>query len=121
MSRVLATAVAVVVLAGCGETRPQADQTRFRVGEVIIIGNTVTPDYYIRERLEIYPGQLFSAVNLLKTEWALALAGLDMVAVLAKPNPYDRDIPFWDVEIHVRETPLTYLAFGSRNTCWSKD
>ncbi len=112
MRRTLITAVAVISLTGCSETRPEADPPAFRVGEVKIFGNTVTPDRFIRERVEIYPGQRFGAADLIKAEWALALAGFDVLVIARKP---DGDSLFRDVEIHLRETPLTYLVFGERN------
>jgi Surface antigen variable number repeat len=81
MSRMLITAVAVKDMTGCGQTRPEPDQDPLRVGELRIIGNTVTPDRFIRARVEIYPGQRFSAADLVKAEWALALAGFDALVV----------------------------------------
>src|SRR5262249_47991169 len=113
MGRMLFTAVAVLSLTGYGETRPGADKSSARVGEIKIIGNTVTPDHYIREHLEIYPGQRCSAAELIVSEWRLALAGLDAQVLAREP---EGDGPWRNVEVHIRETPLTYLVFGGRST-----
>lgn len=98
------------------------------VGEIIIVGNTQTPDRYIRQHLDFYPGQVLDVDkvrlaerNLAALEWFHIDARTGVrptVAVLDSPGAYK------DIVISVAERPgnwarlaLWELALyqGSRN------
>jgi hypothetical protein len=112
MVRWLLLIVAVGLFTGCGPGTSRDDAPQKRVGCVIIRGNQVTPDRFIREHFPLYPGQSFSWSASLRAEMTLALAGLDAAIIVREDEGGGR---FHDIEIWVRETPLQYLVFGGRH------
>jgi RNA polymerase sigma factor (sigma-70 family) len=85
-----------------------------RVGEVILVGNTKTPDAVIRRHLRLLPGQVLDYASLPRAEKALAdlklfvvdqAKGIRPTVVVVEPD--DADAPFKDILVTVTELPAT--------------
>jgi hypothetical protein len=83
-----------------------------RVGEVIIVGNTKTPDAVIRKHIGLFPGQVLDYASLRKAEKALAdlkrfvvdpAKGIRPTVVVVERD--DADAPFKDIVVTVAELP----------------
>ena len=103
-----------ILIACCFEmparaARPRCARPIDRVGEVIIIGNTITQDRVIREVVTFLPGQILRYREIRRVERKLAELGLfkvdpktgirPTVQVLNSPGP------FKDILIKVEEMP----------------
>src|SRR5262249_49590239 len=79
-----------------------------RVGQLVIVGNDVTPDRVILEAVEIYPGQLLQAADLRRAEDALAKLGLFVVDAEKGVRPtvtaLDEENGYRDILITVKES-----------------
>jgi outer membrane protein assembly complex protein YaeT len=93
------------------------DQPQSKVGEVIIVGNTVTQDRVIRRMLGIYPGQVLRYPELRIAEQQLArLSIFEMNPDLGiRPTVQALDSPgeFKDVLVKVQETRTGSLMLGA--------
>jgi uncharacterized protein (TIGR03067 family) len=83
-----------------------------RVGEVIIVGNTKTPDAVIRKHIGLFPGQVLDYASFGKAEKALAdlkrfvvdpAKGIRPTVVVVEPD--DANAPFKDILVTVAELP----------------
>jgi outer membrane protein assembly factor BamA len=59
-----------------GTMRAGHEKAVYKVGEIIIEGNTKTADRVIREQLDLYPGQYLSFWRLWLAEWRLTTLGI---------------------------------------------
>jgi len=90
-----------------------------RVGEIKVIGNTVTKDRVIRRVLQVYPGQVLSYPLIRQGEKDLQRLGIfetnpdkgTKPTILVK-EPDDPESPYRDLEVHVQEMPTGSLMFG---------
>lgn len=80
------------------------------VGEVIIVGNTITQDRVIRQAVNLYPGQVLRYPDL-----ALAEAGHlrnEQLGVRPTVTVIESNGPFKDILIKVQETRTGMVRFG---------
>lgn len=89
-----------------------------QVGEIIIIGNTVTRDSVIRRQIPLYPGQLLTYPEMRVAEANLARLnifdvnpemGIRPTVTVIDP---DSDNPVKDILVNVQETQTGSLLFG---------
>jgi hypothetical protein len=106
----LRIAAVVVLFAGCGKApNPPVNKCLGKVGELIIDGNTVTPDSYIREHLNLYPGQKLWLTDWLSADQRLARAGINATVAF---DDFHAEDELYNVRIRVRESPFTRLVFA---------
>ena len=92
----------------------------YKVGQVQIVGNTVTKDRVIRRVLQVYPGQVLSYPLLRQGEKDLQRLGIfetnpdkgTKPTIIVKEDPDNPDSPYRDLEVHVAEQPTGSLMFG---------
>ncbi len=83
-----------------------------RVGQIIIIGNAVTPQPLILERLPLFPGQLLSATGIADANRSLAslrVYGVDAEA-RAEDDLFNEGSPFKTIRVEVRESWPGYFV-----------
>jgi outer membrane protein assembly factor BamA len=89
-----------------------------KVGEIIIVGNTVTRENVIRRQLQVFPGQLLSSPDLRMSERNLARLNIFKVAPDQGIAPTvqvldpDSDSEFKDVLVQVEEDRTGSLLVG---------
>jgi outer membrane protein assembly factor BamA len=87
------------------------------VGEVILVGNTVTQDHVIRRQSSIYPGQILDRSELRKMEQRLIELGLFKYDPAKKIGPtvkvLENQSPFKDVLVTVQEDTKMKMHFAS--------
>ena len=118
--RTLLTLLALIlaVLGRPAAASAQGNQS-FRVGEVIIIGNTEPQDRVIREQLPFGPGDRVTYADLKKAERRLERLGLFVVdpangvypTILVREPEFGGE--FWAVEIHVQEAPTNFIRYAA--------
>jgi outer membrane protein assembly factor BamA len=91
------------------------------VGQVIIVGNTVTKDRVIRGQLEFYPGQVLDRSELIAAEKKLIQLGLFKCDPANKIVPTVRVLecegPLKDIVVRVEEASnRTFLVEGNTNS-----
>lgn len=108
----------LVGLAFAGSAGAQADPT-FRVGRLVIEGNTATPDSVILDMVGLRPGQTATVGQVRKAEARLRESDLFRANRWRGTGPTVRVLPdeigseFLDVLISVEERPWNFLAFGT--------
>ncbi len=89
-------------------TQPARDKPIEHVGEIIIIGNTISQDRVIREALGFYPGQVLDRSKLQIAEKKLANLGIFKVDPVMKIRPTVQELkspgPYKDLLVKVEET-----------------
>lgn len=88
-----------------------------RIGRIIIIGNTATPDYIIRGTAALLPGQILTPPELRRAEIALGRLKLFVVNPGCRPRVTvigDPESEFKDILIQVQEKPGSRLPFVCR-------
>jgi hypothetical protein len=91
-----------------------------RVGQIFIVGNSRTLQSIILEQVELYPGQVLTYPDLKRAEKNLARLGIFENSaktgvhptVTALDNQPDRDNPYKDILISVKEANTGSLMFG---------
>jgi len=83
-------------------------QGKFRVAQVLIVGNTETPDYLIRLHIPFRPGEAASGRQLRLAQSRLRRAGLWPAATV---SVVDRGaMPGWgDIVVRIEEGPWNWL------------
>jgi outer membrane protein assembly factor BamA len=103
----------LLVALGVGEAPVQIKEPA-RVGQIVIVGNEVTPQGLIIDRIPLFPGQMFTAADLRaaqqRLQW-LTLLGVEPSVSVAQED----GTAFKDITVNVKETPLTYLLVGVPN------
>jgi hypothetical protein len=95
-------------------------EKRFKVGQVIIVGNTGTPDWAIRLLVPFQPGNIVSGVNLRRAESNLRRLGLfqiDQVKGICATVTVlegEKDATHVDIPVWVKERTWNWLLFA----CW---
>jgi hypothetical protein len=83
------------------------NESTARIGEVIIVGNTKTPDAEIRKQLDFYPGEILRYPSLRLAEEKLTKLGNFVVDARKGIRPtvsvLDNDGPFKDILVKVQE------------------
>lgn len=83
----------------------------FKVGQIFVVGNEITPDQVIRNELNLYPGMPFSPEQLRTAENNLAKLGLFRIDPAAQIAPKvivldpDGVSEFKDILVQVEEKP----------------
>lgn len=108
--RLFLVGLACIACTGSLHAQPKAKDPD-HVGEVIIVGNTITQDRVIRDVLDFYPGQILDRAKLRAAEKKLEQLGLFQVDAKAKIRPtiqvLDAPGPFKDILIRVEERATT--------------
>lgn len=93
----------------------QKDRVPDRVGRVIIVGNTDTPDWVILPRVALRPGQVLDYTQVAAARDRLRRSGLfSESSIEVVPNEFDRG--FKDMLVRVEERPGNWLRFAALNT-----
>ncbi len=99
------------------EKEPKKDRER-HIGEVIIVGNTFTPDAFIRDQLNLVPGQILRYPELKIAERNLAKLGWfafnDKKNIRPTVQVLDdgKGGPFTDILVKVQERPGNRLRIA---------
>jgi RNA polymerase sigma factor (sigma-70 family) len=72
----------------------------FRIGQIIVVGNTKTPDAVIRDQIDLFPGQVLDEKLLRKAEERL---GTLKVKAIISDSPSDRGSDYRDIMVTVTE------------------
>jgi hypothetical protein len=94
-----------------GDVRDESDSKKVcgRVGQIFIVGNTVTRDSIILEQLPLFPGAVFTLADLRTAERNLARLKIfkadppPRVRIIDQDNPGDSTIK--DIRVDVTERP----------------
>src|SRR5262245_47543075 len=87
---------------------PNEEAPPARLGQILIIGNEVTPQSLILDRLPLYPGQLLTFVGIRAA--SEKLAALNWLGITATVVVIQGENKPTDILVTVRETPvITYL------------
>lgn len=86
---------------------PAQAQLRFRVGQIIIVGNTETPDYLIRSQVTLYPGMQATMIDVRRAE--ARLRQLPWFRPGATVTVLESEHEFHDVLVHVQESEWNWL------------
>lgn len=102
----------------------QADHD-YRVGRIIIEGNTDTPDRYIRDLVPLRPGAKLnfrelraSAERLRLSQYFVVNPWQDIVPTV-EILPNELDSKFLDIRIRIQEKPLNWLRMGAREVIYA--
>lgn len=101
MRFVLGCVVSGLVVAA--SATPARAQERFRVGQVIIVGNTETPERIIRAPLELYPGNLASRADVRQAEARLRQLPWFRAGATVRLLDPEGGREYLDILVHVQE------------------
>ncbi len=94
-----------------------AERPPAKVGQVIIVGNTVTKDRVIRRLINLYPGQTLQFPQIRQAERELARAGIFKIDPQNGVRPTIEVLPsdseFKDVVVRVQETQTGSFVLGA--------
>jgi outer membrane protein insertion porin family len=112
-----ATAFLLALAAVSPQDAPLQEQEKHYVGEIIIVGNTHTPDRIVRAQVDLYPGQVLqyplvriAERNLNKLNWFHVDAKNGVrptVQILDSKGPYK------DILIKVKERPNSWVTLAA--------
>jgi hypothetical protein len=105
----------LLVAMGVGESPGKVEEPA-RVGQIFLVGNEVTPQGLILDRLQLYPGQVLTDKDLRAAQqrlgWLTPLGIVSSASALDDPA----EPVFKDIRVKVTETPLTYVLVGVPKT-----
>src|SRR5262245_28246866 len=114
-TRLFAFTLSVLVAFSSSTLYAQEVPKKTYVGEVIIVGNTITQDRVIREQVDLYPGQVLRYPELRLAERNLARLGIFKIdpGKGIRPTVQVLDTPgdFKDILVKVEETVTGEVKF----------
>jgi outer membrane protein assembly factor BamA len=99
----------LLVVVGGGEAPVQVKEPA-RVGQIVILGNEVTPPGLIVDRLQLYPGQVLTSPELRAVQQRLRW--LTLLGIDSSVSVIEDGSGFTDITVTVNEAPLTCLLVG---------
>jgi outer membrane protein assembly factor BamA len=112
-------AIALLIMLVCFAT--SAAQDVMKVGNVYIVGNTITRDDIIREAVRLSPGQYLRAAEVRDSESRLSAVGLFETSGSSRPTVtvvIDDDSVFKDVIVTVKEKTASIWRTTWTLTLW---
>lgn len=103
MRTMLGAVLAGLLLVSATTSAQAQESKRFRIGQIIIVGNEVTPDYLIRSPLMIYPGQLASMADLRRAETRLRRLWYVLPQARVTVLEMDANSEYRDILVQVQE------------------
>jgi outer membrane protein assembly factor BamA len=104
----------LLVAVGIGEAPAQIKEPA-RVGQIFILGNKVTPQGFILDRLELYPGQVLTDADLCAARRRLLRLTVLGIGSSVSVSDDPTASAYKDVCVQVNEAPIAYLLIGVPN------
>ncbi len=112
------TVFILVVMVSPGSAKAQEKTAPDRVGRILVLGNSDTPDWMILWQLDLRPGQVLDYGKVEVARKRLTNLGLFDAAQppSVEVSPNELDDTFKDIHICIKERPWNWLIFTAAET-----